>query len=104
QLLQALIATVCQAFGRFVKAYLAAFEKPQVVLSTAAVCGANDQFGLPINHKLRLERVPLLLAAVASTLFWGRWKHLALIKALSTLLTVRQTVASETPQLTLKWK
>ena len=70
QLLQALIAAVAQTLGRVSKAGSTALEKFEIVLSTGPVRRADNLLALSIDHKLRLECVPLLLAAVAAPLFF----------------------------------
>src|SRR5262245_43002705 len=73
RLLQALIPAVAQTLGRFVEPDLAALEEPEIMLPSATLRRADHLQGLPVDHELRLERVPLLLAAVAAPLFfWGR--------------------------------
>jgi hypothetical protein len=68
-----MIAAVAQTLGRLVEPNPAALEEPEVMLPSTPVRRADHSPGLAIDHELRLERVPLLLAAVAAPLFfWGR--------------------------------
>ncbi len=73
QFVQALIAAVSQHFKALVQLKLALLIKSEIVCWAATMGGADDLSGRAVNHNLRLQGVPLLLAAVIIfLLFFGR--------------------------------